>query len=570
MFYNQAHNICISYLCAMYNFNHLLFLVFQCFCFGRSRLYIPFNILITTPSRSSISSDSISSSPSAPKGEDNCNDGVCSIPSLTAATTDLLSKNNSLEEKILQEWNQASTSNGSNIDSSKVQEVVKLGWTESQALYALNNTQYNIEDAITLLEKEEEEVQQLQANIKILCNQYGWKEEAAESALIQTNQNISSSIELLENEEKIILENFETAVKDMIQNGWHEYVARQALVTQWTIDQKTAAGINVTFPVESLQSIHPTLKRPNETTVSNPNTATTTKGATGSTTSKGQNKDTNKPTPAKREDCIFDITSENFQKLVIESSVPVILDVYADWCGPCKQLGPILEDAAMNSGGMFRLGKVNSDSQSSIAHTLNVNSLPTVFAINNGKITDRFIGMLPTEQLQQFLVRCITGYGERVQKEQFSEKDVAEYTFKMVNMAGMASMTFRKKEKLYKLIENALIGYNPIATAITSDVPSTVTSSESLQTALLYINNAAKDIMNPKFRKISMESKAYKDRIAGHTHSVKLLEIAGFRNIASTAAGAAANGNASAVLELNHKNAALLTLISQVNKQTDR
>ena len=71
--------------------------------------------------------------------------------------------------------------------------------------------------------------------------------------------------------------------------------------------------------------------------------------------------------------------------------------------------GPILEDAAINSGGMFRLCKVNSDSQGSIAQTFGVNSLPTVFAINSGKVLDRFIGMLPTEQLQQFLVRSITG-----------------------------------------------------------------------------------------------------------------------------------------------------------------
>ena len=93
------------------------------------------------------------------------------------------------------------------------------------------------------------------------------------------------------------------------------------------------------------------------------------------------------PTPAKKEDCVFEVTSENFQKIVLESPVPVLVDVYADWCGPCKQLGPMLESAAMKSGGMFRLAKVNSDKESSLAQTLEVQGLPTVFACNAGKST---------------------------------------------------------------------------------------------------------------------------------------------------------------------------------------
>ena len=59
---------------------------------------------------------------------------------------------------------------------------------------------------------------------------------------------------------------------------------------------------------------------------------------------------------------MFEVTSENFQKIVLESPVPVLVDVYADWCGPCKQLGPLLEGAAMKSGGMFRLAKVSHSS----------------------------------------------------------------------------------------------------------------------------------------------------------------------------------------------------------------
>lgn len=60
------------------------------------------------------------------------------------------------------------------------------------------------------------------------------------------------------------------------------------------------------------------------------------------------------PTPAKKEDVVFQVTAANFQSLVLESPVPVVLDVYADWCGPCKQLGPVLEEAAIKAGGAFR------------------------------------------------------------------------------------------------------------------------------------------------------------------------------------------------------------------------
>jgi thioredoxin len=95
------------------------------------------------------------------------------------------------------------------------------------------------------------------------------------------------------------------------------------------------------------------------------------------------------PPPAKKEDVVFEVTASNFQKLVLESPVPVLLDVYADWCGPCKQLGPILENAAVKAGGMFRLAKVNSDQERAVAEALGVTGLPTVFTVSQGKLSDR-------------------------------------------------------------------------------------------------------------------------------------------------------------------------------------
>ena len=78
------------------------------------------------------------------------------------------------------------------------------------------------------------------------------------------------------------------------------------------------------------------------------------------------------PKEAKREECVFECSSQDFQRLVMDAATPVLLDVYADWCGPCKQLGPVLENAAMKSGGMFHLVKVNSDKNRELVETLGV------------------------------------------------------------------------------------------------------------------------------------------------------------------------------------------------------
>ena len=141
-------------------------------------------------------------------------------------------------------------------------------------------------------------------------------------------------------------------------------------------------------------------------------------------------------------------------------------------------------------------------------------------------------------------------------------------------MAGMASMTFRKKEKLYAMLDEAMIDYNPKNTVTVTDATcqtNSITSEESLKTALLYLTNAAKDIMNMKYRRISMDSKAYKEKIMGFNHSVKILEIAGFRlnqTAALSSDATTASGSSSSILELNHKNAALLNLITQVCSYT--
>jgi putative thioredoxin len=97
---------------------------------------------------------------------------------------------------------------------------------------------------------------------------------------------------------------------------------------------------------------------------------------------------------------------------VLEASreVPVIVDFWAPWCGPCKQLGPVLEKAVTEAGGAVRMVKVNIDENPEIAQQLRIQSIPTVFAFKDGQPVDGFMGALPESQVKAF-VSGLTGGG---------------------------------------------------------------------------------------------------------------------------------------------------------------
>ncbi len=103
----------------------------------------------------------------------------------------------------------------------------------------------------------------------------------------------------------------------------------------------------------------------------------------------------------------MDVTDETFTDAVLTRSndVPVVVDLWAPWCGPCKTLGPLLEKAVADTGGAVELAKVNVDENPRVAQTFQVQSIPAVFAIHNGQVVDSFIGALPDEQVTAFVQR---------------------------------------------------------------------------------------------------------------------------------------------------------------------
>ncbi|MFP5318074.1 MAG: thioredoxin [Acidimicrobiia bacterium] len=103
----------------------------------------------------------------------------------------------------------------------------------------------------------------------------------------------------------------------------------------------------------------------------------------------------------------IDVTDATFEVDVIDRSatVPVVVDLWAEWCGPCRTLGPILERVVDETHGKVALVKVDVDRSPRVAATFQVRSIPAVYALKDGKVVDSFIGALPEHQVREFVSR---------------------------------------------------------------------------------------------------------------------------------------------------------------------
>jgi len=102
-----------------------------------------------------------------------------------------------------------------------------------------------------------------------------------------------------------------------------------------------------------------------------------------------------------------EITDANFREEVLESEVPVVVDFWAPWCGPCRMLGPMIEELAEEFKGKVKVGKLNTDEYTEAASELQISAIPTVLFFKAGKLVDRSTGVRPKSELRSQIDRLL-------------------------------------------------------------------------------------------------------------------------------------------------------------------
>lgn len=95
----------------------------------------------------------------------------------------------------------------------------------------------------------------------------------------------------------------------------------------------------------------------------------------------------------------FKFTDSNFEAEVLKSELPVLVDFYADWCGPCKMVAPIVDELANEYEGVYKVGKLNVDDSPNTSSNYRVMSIPTLLIIKDGQVVDSVVGVVPKAQL---------------------------------------------------------------------------------------------------------------------------------------------------------------------------
>ncbi len=100
---------------------------------------------------------------------------------------------------------------------------------------------------------------------------------------------------------------------------------------------------------------------------------------------------------------VLHITKDNFEAEVLQSDIPVLVDLWAAWCGPCRMLAPVIEELAEDYDGTVKVGKINVDEEPDLAAQFRVSNIPMLALVENGKLVKTSIGFQPKEKIEQML-----------------------------------------------------------------------------------------------------------------------------------------------------------------------
>jgi thioredoxin 1 len=105
---------------------------------------------------------------------------------------------------------------------------------------------------------------------------------------------------------------------------------------------------------------------------------------------------------------ILTLTEENFDEHLAQTEGPILVDFWASWCGPCKIIGPTLEELAEELDGQARIGKINVEDNGDLVNRFGISSIPTLIVFKRGKVVDQMIGAVPKEQIRRMVQKYLS------------------------------------------------------------------------------------------------------------------------------------------------------------------